>query len=437
MFKNTAIIICLLTLTTLSFTKVAYNRYWDLSQNKINTLNKSSKELLDKLDSPLQIDIYSPNIDIINICNELMQRYSTYNKQIEIYTHQTILDPIQSSKLRLLTDHNIIATYKQQSKAIDIKIASLSEEMISNLIQQTMQTKTQWAVFLTGHLEADPFDSSELGLSNFSSLLQEQGMHVAQLNLAQEQHIPDNTTLLIVVNPQTDLLKLEKDLLHKYLAAGKQLLWFTEPDSPAHEFLNSEFNIQVAPGIAVDPNSLQLGSPHPAVKIITQHPEHPINHNFNTATILPWSGHLITSNTPDKNKWQIQPFMRTNENTWIYNGPATMDVNILAQHKAQTGPLTIGLSFSRPYEQHDQRILVIADSSFVLNKYFELFTNAKYSANITTWLQENTAAFVISPHKGKDFSYTPNKLSRILQTVFFPVILPICFIGMGFYLQRR
>lgn len=436
MFKRILPFIILFILTTVAFSKIGYNKFWDLSQNKINTLSTSSQQLLSNLDAPLNIDIYSPNIDVINACNEMFLRYTKYSSNINVAYHETILDPMLSSKLKVLTDHNIVVTYKNRSKAIDIKVHNLTEEIISNLIQQTLKDTEQWVAFVTGHNEPDPFNTSELGLSSFSKSLQDQGMHIAMLNLTQENMIPDNTNLLIIANPQVNLLATEKELIHKYLASGKNLLWFTEPDSPATDFLNSEFGLQLSPGIAIDPESIKLGSPHPALKIITQYPAHAINNDFSTSTIMPWSGNLVQ--TKNISEWKNAPFLTTNSKSWTYSGPATQDLTVLAQNKDINGPLTIGLSLTKELPQHaEQRVIVIADSSFMLNKYAELFTNTKLTSNMVNWLQANTASFVLTPHEGKDFSYAPNKLSRFLHNVFFPFIFPMGLVVMGFYLQRR
>jgi hypothetical protein len=441
MLKNAVLGLIIFSLAVFSFGKFAKNKYWDLSQNKISSLSNDSKKLLSMLDSPLIIDIYSPSIGILNTASDLSKRYAKYSPQVKIDIHQTTLDPDLSVKLKVVSDHNMIINYKNQQQAMDIKIHELSEQKISSLIQKTLNAPNQWIIFLTGHQEADPYDTSLLGLSSFSKIFIDQGMHIGLLNLTEVQQIPSNTDTLIVANPQQDLSVLEKKLLHEYLARGGKLLWFTEPDSPATSFLTAEFKVQLAMGVAVDPESIKLGSPHPALKIVTVYPPHSISGEIKSAVILPWSGHLQINSqvNTQPNNWQINTFLTTGAQTWTYTGDTTFDLATLSQHKAQLGPLNIGLTFSRSIDdKHSaQHCMIIADSSFISNKYISLYANGELTRKMLVWLEDSNLSFVFSPTTAKDFSYKPNNLDLMLYQYGFTLLLPLLLICMGFYLQRR
>lgn len=431
MFKTLSLSLLILSLAILSCSKLASNYSWDLSNNKINSLSDSSKKLVSNISEPLNISVYSPSINVLNICNELLQKYKKLSTYITVELHEATIDHNLAAKLKIYTDHNIVLTYKNQQQAMDLKAYTLTEALLSNLIQKVMRDTDRWLAFLTGHQEVDPFSTSMLGLNLFTDLFKAQGMHIALLNLAEQQSIPQNIDTLIVVNPQIDLLPLEKVLLHKYLERGGKLLWFTEPDSKATAWLTEEFGVRLAPGVAIDPASTSLGSPHPAIKIITQHSEHPITQNLKTATILPWSGHLDISKS--LNAWQAEPFITTNEQTWAYDGDIALDLEQLAKHKQQQGPLNIGVAFSRGL----QRSLVIADSSFITNKYISLYANSMLTNNLLDWIQSSDSAYIFSQTAAKDLSYQPNVLNRQLYRYVFPFLIPLLLIGIGFYLQPR
>jgi len=317
-----------------------------------------------------------------------------------------------------------------------VRLEELSEYKISTLIQKTSNADNHWLVFITGHNEADPLDHSELGLSSFAEIFTKQGMHIVTLNLADQQTIPDNTALLIIANPQLDFLPLEKDIIHKYLERGGKLLWLTEPDTKVTDILTEEFGIKPSKGVAIDPTSLQLGSPHPALKIITKYPKHAITENLHTATILPWSAHLQV--LLQVNAWQQQVFLATQASTWTYNGPETFNIKTLANHKEHLGPLNLGIALSRDNGTDvPQRSLVVSDSSFLLNKYIPLYANAQLAANTIEWSQEDIKIFVFSPTPLRDLSYHTSKLDRFLYQYFFIFFLPALFIGIGLYQGLR
>lgn len=432
MYKNLIITACILVLISLSVTKFTRKYSWDITQNQAHTLNSSSKQLLDRLDETVKITIYSPDINIINATIAHLERYKQYSNKIVIESKQTVLEPTHATKLNLFTDNNLMVSYKNTQRAIDIRLSELSEEQISTLLQVVTNAANHWLVFLTGHQEADPTDTSEFGLSRFADLFNKQGLPIATLNLAEQQFIPQNTSLLVVANPQQDFLPLEKAMLHKYLADGGKLLWFSEPDAKVNAIIAEEFGLQASKGVALDPESLKLGSPHPAVKIITKYPQHDITQGIQSATLLPWSAHLQI--LYQANDWQQEVFLTTDANTWTYHGPAANDLQRLQEYKEYSGPLNLGVALTRQLEgkASEQRAIVMADSSFMLNKYLPLYANKQLAANIIEWTQHDLAVFVYSPPPLKDLSYNPSKFERFAYQYFFTLLLPLLIVAIAF-----
>jgi len=435
MLKKTIGLALLLTLAVLGGTKIARNYYWDITQNKLNTLSESSKNLISSIDQPINIQVYSPNIEILNTCEAILLPYKKQSPLVSIELHEALIDPQTSSKLKLYSNNNIVVSYKNHQRGIDVNLVKLTEQQISNLIQQVVNNTNHWLVFLSGHKEEDPLDPSPSGLSSFAELFKSQGMHIAQLNLAQQQSIPNNTNTLIVANPQLDLLPLEKALLHNYLQKGGKLLWFTEPDSNVKAFIQEEFGIKLTAGVAIDPHSTQLGSPHPALKIMVSHLDHPINNELKTATILPWSGHLDISKL--NNDWNPEIFIATNERTWTYAGEATQDINQMATNKEASGPLNIGIALSRANGSNQQRSMIIADTAFISNKYLPLYANAQLADNLVSWVQNNSNHYVFAPNPARDLNYQPDNFDRFMFRYGFTILLPLMLIGIGLLAEPR
>lgn len=429
MFKNILFACTIVLLVILSCTPIVREYAWNITRNGNHGLSQATEQLLAKIDAPLTLTVHSADMQLLRACEAFLQRYKQKSPQITISLQNNILNPAQATKLKLTTEHNIIVAYKNTQRAIDLDLNDLSEQQISNLIQQTINTADQWLVFLTGHQEIDPLDTSAMGISEFANNFAKQGMSIATLNLSQQQFIPQNTALLIVANPQQDLLPIEKDLLHQYLTNGGKLVWFTEPDSPSTEFLVEEFGLKPSKGVAIDPASLQLGSPHPAIKILTNYPNHPITNEIKAATILPWSANLRV--LYEANGWDQSVFLTTNPDTWTYVGSATQELKTLRQFKEQQGPLNLGFALYRANDDHEQRALVIADSSFILNKYLPLYANAQLATSIAVWTQNDTQVFIVNPPPSKEFSYNPSKLDRFMYQYFFTILLPLVFIGLG------
>lgn len=437
MFKKILFCTLLIALVILSCTNIASGLFWDITRNRTNTLTKESMRLLDTIDDKMTITVYCTDANIINICDVILAMYKKYTAKISIEFTKNIPGNNIDNKLKLYTDNNIIITYKGAQQAFDIGTDELSEQKINTMIQRVMHNSDYWITFLSGHNEADPLDTTELGLSEFAQLFSKQGTHIATINLAQQPFIPQNTSLLIIANPQHDLLPIEQMLIHKYIKDGGHLLWFTEPDTRISAIITEEFGIKPAKGVVVDPDSMGLGSPHPAIKILTKYTTHPITLDISSATIMPWSTHLrILYPT---NAWQQNVCLTTSPKTWTYNGPITNDLNMLAKYKEFTGPLNLAIALSKqhPDTKQEQRALIMADSSFFLNKYLHKYANKQLAANMVSWTQTKANMITYSTEPIKDLSYCPSKFDRSMYSYVFTIFMPLCWICIGLYQSKR
>lgn len=436
MLKKLLLATIFVLLAVIGCTTLALKYNWDITQNNANTLIDSSKLILDTLQSPLEITVYSPDVNILNTCSVVLDMFKKYSPKVQVSLQKDMLDASIAAKLKLFSEHNIVVKYNSVQRGLDIKLSDLSQYQISALIQQTINQASNWLVFLTGHQELDPNDTSENGISSFASLFTEQGIHVTTLNLAEHQLIPQNTSVLIVANPQTDLLPVEKSLLHQYLANGGKLIWFTEPSATITAFLMEEFGLKPSKGVVLDMSSLQLGSPHPAIKILTQYPSHAITEDVQASTIFPWSAHI--QELYQANDWQLDPFIVSDTDTWTYNGPSTQDAKLFHKYKEFDGPLNIGVALHRTLPNNvEQRASVIADSSFILNKYLTMYANRQIVINTVGWVENDTKVALYNPPPLRDLSYNPSKLDRFMFTYFFTMLLPMLFISIGFLQSRR
>lgn len=437
MLKNIILILCISILVALGCTKLTQKYNYDITQNHANSLNEFGRFIIDTLEEPVTITVYSTDMNILNTTETILDFFKHYSSKVKVVLTQKILEPKQAGKLKLVTQNNIVVEYKGAQQAMDIRFGEFSQQQISLLIQQTVNHANNWLVFLTGHNEADPLNTAEDGLSSFAQMFVKQGMHFTTLNLAEQKFIPNNTAVLIIINPQQDFLPIEKTLLHQYLQDGGNIIWFTEPEAPVTAFLTEEFGLKPSKGVAVDLKSLELGSPHPAIKIITKFSNNAITNDMQSAILMPWSAHL--QQLYQANDWETKPILNTAADTWTYNGPATQDLQILKKYKEFKGPLTLGFALAREntHTNKQQRAIVLADSSFLLNKYLPLYANAQLVNNIVAWAQHDTQVLLYAAPPLRDLSYNPSKYDRFMYTYFFTLIFPALLIAFGIYHTRR
>jgi hypothetical protein len=107
---------------------------------------------------------------------------------------------------------------------------------------------------------------------------------------------------------------------------------------------------------------------------------------------------------------------------------------VFAQHKGAYGPLTLAVALTRKHDA--QRTLVVADSSFILNKYLSLYANAQLASNMLGWLQTTPYSLAFNQAHARDLSYSPNNFNLFLLRYGFTILLPLLLISVGYSLQR-
>jgi len=419
MIKNIVSIILFSLLIAVTGSNVIRNYYWDITDNRINDLALDTKEMLNRLDGPLSITFNTPNTQILTQLENIAQPLQRYSDMVNV-------DYVTTTNSETVDFY-----YKGKTRTFDLDIDGLNSNSFHVLLQEVLQHSDYWISFITGHGELDPFDTSSLGISQFANSLKESGIHISELNIAQLMDIPNNVNTLVIANPQMPFQEVEKKLIHKYIKENRNIWWFTEPGSPVADILKEEFGLYLTPGVIVDPSSLALGSPHPALKILTEYPEHVINTDLNTATVLPWSGNMNIVNP--KNDWKYNSILATNDNAWTYTGHETVDLKVMSEHVDQTGSLNIAYSLTN----HQQRIILLADSSFMLTKYYSMYANRKFLNNALQWIDAKPTQEIVATSTQADLSYYPSTTELFLFNYAWIFFVPLIMLTLGFCIRTR
>lgn len=364
----------------------------DLSQNKLNTISSDSLQLLNNIESEMQIEVLSTNIDRLNAAKILLNSYQHKNLKIIYRNHTSEQDA-----------YNFKVVYKNKAHRTNINLHKISEEIVSEIIQTVLNKDKNWIALLQGHGEHNPQDQSEHGLSMFIEMIKKLGYNFSTLDLKQTKVIPDNTKVLIVANPQVDFLNLEQQQIFKFISSGGNIVWLTEPGSTVADFLLSYFGLEISSQVLIDNESVKLGSPHPAITILTKYTDHPITNNMNIATMLPWSA--------------------------VFN-IKHMNTDFKAEYILDK---KIGVALQNKMQHH----AFLGNSSFITNKYLKIYGNSILAAKIISWANADNQSFVYMPPKPRDQFFQPNNLERIIILFLLPFGMPVAILlSRRFFIQR-
>lgn len=366
----------------------------DLTHNKQHTLSETTVGLLRKIDTPITITLYSDNSDKLLETQTLVQLYQQHAS-----IHFSRKKPIGADKLVVDIDN------KQQD--IPLLTQALDEGLLTKTIFETYRKENQWVAFLQGHGEPKPFGEDKTSLGWFAQALKNQGLKVQSLPLYETQVIADNTQLLVIATPKTELLPKEIDLIRNYIQKGHNILWLSGPDETASLTpLLTELGLKKLPGTVVDEHGYKMGTPHPAITIIDKYAHHEATQAINEITAFPWASAFkqIDSN-PKSTYWQATPILTTHAKTWTEKGPLSGTIQFDREQGEVPGPLHIGFALHHAKENGgEQKIIIIGTPKFLTNSAITNYGNLSLGMMLTNWLSSDNALLNIPFPVVKDLS---------------------------------
>src|SRR5262245_11017136 len=200
------------------------NKRWDLTANKQFSLSDQSRNVLGKLDAPLNILVFAQEQET--------QLYRDRLKEYEYASKQVKTDFIDPDKRRALAQQNQVTQYGTlviNYKGRTERITSNSEQDITNGIIKVVSGQQKKVYFTQGHGEKNTTSSDREGYDTMAGALGRENYGVEKLVLAQSGSVPDDATIVIVAGPKTDFFSPEVEALKKYLTTGGKLLLMLDP----------------------------------------------------------------------------------------------------------------------------------------------------------------------------------------------------------------
>lgn len=318
-------ILALLVAGSFIIKKFAFS--WNVAPSQV--LSHTTQSLLEKLSSPIDVTLFSTDIEHYHQAEFLINKYQAINPNIQLhwqhepYAHS---NDYQGPALKV--------TMTEQKDIIDLLQSPLNEQTLSQTLFKLRNNANQWIVFLQGHNEPSPFGTRPADYGLLRIALGNQGFKVQTLSLTKTPVIADNTRLLVIASPKESLLPGEEKLIAEYLFQGGSLLWLLDKDMHPQPFLSDLFYVKALPGTIVDYHGHQLGTPHPGITIVDTYPSLPFA-GPKSLTAFPFSVALsLNHNTA----WNTQPLLLTHKESWTETGELNQDVS---------GPLTLGVCLTK------------------------------------------------------------------------------------------
>jgi ABC-type uncharacterized transport system involved in gliding motility auxiliary subunit len=461
-----SILVALGIATAVNYLGVRQNKRWDLTANQFYSLSDQTVKILQDLDAPVKLTVYSRETDFDQFRDRIDEyAYRSGNKVTAEYVDAD-RQPARARAAQIQTYGTIVIEYKDKTE----RVTTNDEQAITNGIIKAMTGAARKVYFTQGHGEKDTTGTDRLGYSAIASALSSDNYGVEKLVLAQEREVPTDATAVIIAGPQTDFLAPEIDALKKYVARGGKVMVMLDPPEPANPtplpglvgFLN-EWGIQVGNDIVLDASGIgQLIGTDASVPVAAPpYPPHAITERFNLMTAFP----LARSVKPIEGgtgTHTAQAFVQTSGKSWAetdFKGiSAGRQVEFNPESGDQQGPVTLGAAVSAPATdvpaplptnaspgapaapeppKPESRVLALGDSDFAANYGLGIQGNRDLFLNSLNWVAQNESLIAIRPREAADrrITLTQDQHQRIMLLSL--LVIPGLVMAAGVYTWWR
>jgi ABC-type uncharacterized transport system involved in gliding motility auxiliary subunit len=429
----------------LNFVGQRHSKRFDLTSIGRFTLAPQTNQILSKLGNDVDIKVFFPGGDYPPMKELLTQfrsasRHVRYEfvdpdkhpevaKQYGVTEYRTFSNPFTGSSLKTGT---VLVFYSGRQEKIEKRDQEIREEDLTNAIIKVERTQTKTVYFVQGHGEKDLADTERGGYSGVKGGLEKEGFKVASLNLAAEAKVPDDARVLVLAGPKSEPFPKELEYLNEFLNRGGGVLVLVDP-SPAASLTTFLKEWQVTPDndIILDVSGAgRLMGAGPSIPIVFQYEPHAITDRFKgQMTFFP----LARSVEPPKEGSggvTVTTLFKSNANSWgetdLKNSNASFDEKVDLK-----GPLPMALAVNKEVKPAADnapavkaRMVVVGNSDFAANPYFEMQGNGNLFMNMVSWLAQEEDLISIRPKAPEDrkviMSQSQQRVLQFLTLVFIP-----------------
>jgi gliding motility-associatede transport system auxiliary component len=451
------VLVVLGILVAANYISTRQNKRWDLTQAQQYSLSDQTRNVLTKLDSPLQILVFAQEPEFVPFRDRLRE-YEYTSKQVSTQ----YIDP---DKQRTLAQQNeiqqygtVVLKYKDRTE----RVTQNTEQDITNGIIKVVSGQQRKVYFTQGHGEKDPTSGDREGYGTVGDGLKRENYGVEKLVLAQAGAVPDDASVVVVAGPQSDFFPPEVDALKKYLdKQGKVLLLLDPPakvDGPQPTSLIAlahDWGIDVGSDIVVDASGMgRLIGTDASVPIAANYPSHPITERFNVITAYPLARSVVPV-SGGVSGHIAQTFIESGPRSWAEADVkallTTGEVSLDEAKGDKAGPVSMGAAVSavaassEPPKPGDNtpkpetRVVVVGDSDFASNGVLGIQGNRDIFMNAVGWLSQQENLISIRPREASDRRITLTATQQGWISLISLLFVPAAVLGVGIvnWMRRR
>jgi ABC-type uncharacterized transport system involved in gliding motility auxiliary subunit len=426
-----------------NFLNVRHNSRIDLTENQLYSLSDQSLKVIESLQGDIQIIGFFRGDSGRLYFEDLIKQYRS--PRIEYQVVDPGNEPGMAAQYGISREGQIVIVNGEEQALVD----DLSEEKITNAIIKITREEEKVIYFLQGHGERDIDDGEGEGFSVARQEVENQNYRVESYNLAQQNRLPEDATVIVSAGPRVDFLATEVVLLKEFLAEGGKLLLLVDPQT---EFgmggVLADYGLALGQKLVIDASGIgQLFGLGAAASLVSEHGDHPMTRELSgVMTFFPMAQHVTTSSSPLG--YLTQELLTTSPRSWaesqLEEGEAAFD-----EGPDTPGPLPLGAVATLRVEdlpnsaertpEVESRLTLIGDADFASNAYFKSASNGDLFLMAIGWLADEADLLAIRPkdpeNRRINVTLSQSRMIFWASVVLFPLATLV--LGAAVWIRRR
>lgn len=433
---GTLILLGFLLYICVNFIGFRYDKSIDMTSEKLNSLSLQSLEVLKGLRTDVELKVYYQGKTHVNQNIGLKLLFKKYKRESSKFKTRFIdahKDPSSGTVLKREDKGKLVVLVKKGEKTERVR-EPIGEESITAALFRVSQNEMKTIYFLTGHGERPLMPSTKEGesIKFLADALNDKGFGIKALSLSDKLSVPEDIAMLAIIGPKKALLDKEIFAIKNYLKKGGRLF------------------------LAVDPSYSQK-----TLRALSEHVGVGIEENFllSTQTVAGGDSLSILGRDFDKTS-EITTVLDENAITLFYEAvglkvlktkfstkelvgtlPVVIPVKDLQNYQVEVQgkkPVKASVAVLSEDEKTGFKAIVVGDSDFLSNIYFETGFNKDLALNSFAYLTGQDNLISIRPRLAKNTKLvltTANSAFVLIFPVLIPLLLLICAVVLWF--RRR
>ena len=416
-----------------NFLGYRHHKRIDLTTDKQYSLSDQTRKIVTDLKKDVQVILFDQ--DDQRGLTDQMKEYRNLNSRFSFERIDPQKNMAAAKKYEITKPGDVVVVSGDRSE----RPKDTTEQSIVNAIIKVTRDKQKRICFVEGHGEKKLTSTNEGdGYGVVDKMLKDENYETKSINIVASIDIPADCDVLVLAGPKQSLFPAEAAAIGKYLEKGGKAMLLIDPDTdPKLEDVLHAWGVQLGNNTVVDVSGVgRLLGLGPGAPLARTYGSHAITEKFEgTMSFFPMSRSVETTTGSGAVTTDL---MKTSAESWaeteITAGQVAFD-----EGKDKKGPITLGVAATRSEGEAEARLVVIGDSDFAANQYFDVQRNGDLFMNSINWLAKDEDLISIRPKNVADRRVTMTEADQNQLFWIALVLMPIATIGSGVYIwwKRR